>query len=160
MRILAIDPGYERMGVAVVEKLPHGKETLLYSACPTTPQKSEFSLRLLMLGTEVERLIAEWKPDGMALEKLFFANNQKTATSVAEVRGMLSYIGARNALPLHEYTPLQVKVAVAGYGKADKKQVETMVKALVRLGEGKRLDDEYDAIAVGLTCLASVHTRT
>lgn len=153
MRILAIDPGYERMGVAVVEKTG-SKETLLYSSCIRTPKKSEFSSRLLLLGREVEKVIAEFQPTGVATEKVFFENNQRTATSVAEVRGMISYITAKNALPLHEYTPLQIKVAVAGYGKADKKQVETMVKALVKIPEGKRLDDEYDAIAIGLTCIA------
>ncbi len=155
MRILAIDPGYERMGVAIVEKDPRGKEVLLYSSCVTTPPKSDFSTRLLTLGRETERMIRTWKPAGMALEKVFFENNQKTATSVAEVRGMLSYIAVKNSLTLYEYTPLQVKVAVTGYGKANKKQIETMVKTLIKLANEKRHDDEYDAIAIGLTCLAS-----
>lgn len=154
MRVLAIDPGYERMGVAIVEKLKGGKETLLFSTCLMTPPKSDFPTRLLTLGTALEKLILEYKTDGVAMEKLFFTNNQKTATSVAEVRGMVMFVGARNALPLYEFTPQEVKVAVAGYGKADKKQVETMVKVLVKIPEAKRHDDEYDAIAIGLTAIA------
>lgn len=154
MRCLAFDPGFERLGVAVVEKVG-GKETLLYSECVRTSTSLPFSERLHVLGKEVERLIAEWKPSIAALEHIFFEKNAKTAIGVAGVRGVLSYLAALHGLPLFEYTPLEVKVAITGYGKSDKSAVGAMVKRLVTIPPKKRLDDELDAIAIGLTCLAS-----
>jgi len=154
MRCLAFDPGFERLGVAVVEKVG-GKETLLYSECVRTSSSLSFSERLHVLGKETERLIAEWKPSIAALEHIFFEKNAKTAIGVAGVRGVLSYLAALHGLPLFEYTPLEVKVAITGYGKSDKSAVAAMVKRLVTIPPKKRLDDELDAIAIGLTCLAS-----
>jgi crossover junction endodeoxyribonuclease RuvC len=91
----------------------------------------------------------------VALEEVYFEKNAKTAMQVAEVRGMLSYIAAKNGLVVHQYTPLEVKVAITGYGKSDKRAVAAWWSGLVTLPKKKRLDDELDAIAVGLTCLAS-----
>lgn len=153
MRILAIDPGYERMGVAVLERMA-SKEQVLYSTCLETSRTLTFSERLHSLGQEVERLIKKWKPAAVAIEKLYFTTNQKTGIQIAEVRGMLLYITRDHDLTLYEYTPLEVKVAIAGYGKADKKQVTTMVRALTKLNTEPKHDDEYDAIAIGLTCFA------
>ncbi len=155
MRILAFDPGYERLGVAVLEK-ENGKEILHYSACIQTSAKLDFPTRLGELGEAVELLIKEWKPKAVALEKVFFTNNSKTAMQIAEVRGMLIYIAATRALAVHQYTPNEVKVAVTGNGRADKSAIALMVPKLVAISRGKRLDDELDAIAVGITCLASV----
>lgn len=155
MRILAFDPGYERLGVAVLEK-ENGKEILLHSACIQTSAKLDFPTRLSALGTETVRLITEWNPDGVALEKVFFTNNSKTAMQIAEVRGMLIYLAATHQLTIHQYTPNEVKVAVTGSGRADKTAIALMVPKLVAISRGKRLDDELDAIAVGITCLASV----
>ncbi len=153
LRVLAFDPGFERLGIAVLEK--HlGKDVLLYSACMHTPKTLSFPQRLLMLGKEVERLIQEWSPSHLALEDVFFEKNAKTAIQVAQVRGLLAYEGARHHLVVCSYTPLQVKIAVTGYGKSDKRAVAAMVPRLVILPSRKRLDDEIDAIAVGLTCLA------
>jgi crossover junction endodeoxyribonuclease RuvC len=154
-RILAFDPGYERLGVAVVEK-NNNRDLLVYSDCIRTDAKLPFSERLRILGEETEKLIKKFKPSGVALEEVYFEKNAKTAMQIAEVRGMLTYIAAKNGLTLHQYTPLEVKVAITGYGKSDKKAVETMVGKLVILPTKKRLDDELDAIAVGLTCLASI----
>lgn len=161
MRILAFDPGYERLGVAVVEKSK--KEELLYSDCIRTSAKAEFSERLRQLGTVAEDLIKKWQPDAVALEEVYFEKNAKTAMQVAEVRGMLTYIAAKAGLVVHQYTPAEVKVAVTGHGQSDKRAVAAMVVRLVVLPKNpstslrvKRLDDEVDAIAVGLTCLASV----
>lgn len=154
MRILAFDPGYERLGVAVVEKV-QGKEALLYSDCIRTKATLTFPERLAELGAATEALIQEWQPGAIALESLYFENNAKTAMNVSAVRGMLLYLAARNNLPAHEYTPLQVKVAVTGHGQASKAAVALMVPKLVTVSLGKRLDDELDAIAVGITCLAS-----
>ena len=155
MRILAFDPGFERLGVAVVEKV-NGKEVVVHSECIRTSAKNTFAERLAEIGEAVELLIHTWEPTATALENLFFENNAKTAMNVAAVRGMLVYIAASRSLAVYEYTPLQVKIAITGYGKSDKAAVAHMVSRLVSLSSRKRLDDEIDAIAVGLTCLASV----
>jgi crossover junction endodeoxyribonuclease RuvC len=155
MRVLAFDPGYERLGVAVLEK-ENGKEKLLHSACVRTSAKDAFAKRLAVLGREVEALIGAWSPECVALESLYFENNAKTAMNVSAVRGMLLYLAARNDLAAYEYTPLQVKVAITGNGRSDKAGIALMVPRLVGISAGKRLDDELDAIAVGITCLASI----
>lgn len=160
MRVLAFDPGFERLGVAVLEKNPPasgGKEVLLFSTCIRTSPKLPFHKRLLALGEEVEKIIKKHKPDAVALESLYFENNAKTAMNVAAVRGALCYIAASHKLEVFEYTPLQVKVAVTGYGKSDKRAVAMMVEKLIKISKEKKLDDELDAIAVGLTCLASTN---
>jgi crossover junction endodeoxyribonuclease RuvC len=154
MRVLAFDPGFERLGIAVVEKVG-GKEVLLYSECVRTSAKLTFPQRLAELGIAVQAVIDMWQPGCMAIENVFFEKNAKTAMDVAAVRGMLLYIGSSVGLPVHEYTPLQVKVAITGYGKSDKAAIAAMVPRLVTIPPKKRLDDEMDAIAVGLTCLAS-----
>ena len=158
MRVLAFDPGFERLGVAVVEK-NNGKETVVHSECVRTDASLTFSERLLALGTATEALIRKFKPDAMALEEIFFGKNAKTGVQIAEVRGMLTYLGMQKGLAVYGYTPLEVKIAVTGYGKSDKSAVAMMVPRLVRLPKRKRLDDELDAIAIGLTCLASVRFR-
>lgn len=155
MRILAFDPGFERLGVAVVEK-KNGKELLVYSQCVRTQASLPFLRRLRELGDTADTLIKKYKPDAVSLEDIYFAKNAKTAMKIAEVRGVLTYIAAIHSLPLYEYTPLQIKVAVTGYGKSDKRAVALMIPRLLALPERKRLDDEIDAIAVGLTCLASI----
>lgn len=155
MKIIAIDPGFERVGIAVMEKLS-GKESLLYSDCFKTPASSLFSDRLLMIGKEVEKLISRWKPEAMAIETLLFNSNQKTALRVSESRGVVVYTAAKNSLKIVEFTPLQVKIAVTGYGRAEKRQVGQMVKKLIKIGEEVVSDDEIDAIAVGLACLAGI----
>src|SRR3989344_809297 len=157
MRILAFDPGYERLGVAVLEK--NKKEELLFSDCIRTSAKLNFAQRLAELGAAAEALIKKWGPDAVALEEIFFENNAKTAMQVAEVRGMLTYITASSTLPLYQYTPAQVKVAVTGNGRADKKAVGVMVRKITSLPAGRQVDDELDAIAVGITCLASIRIR-
>ena len=153
-RVLACDPGFERLGIAVLEK-QSGKETVLYSDCLRTSPSISFPERLAQLGADIETLIATWQPSCMALEDIFFEKNAKTAMGVAQVRGMLAYIAAIHGMEVESYTPLQVKVAITGYGKSSKEQVGSMVVRLVSLPARQRLDDEMDAIAVGLTALAS-----
>ena len=155
MRVLAFDPGYERLGVAIVDKV-RGKEHLAYSDCIRTHKSLSFAARLGELGEHTEALIKKWKPGAVALEQVYFEKNAKTAMQIAEVRGMLTYIATAAGLSIYQYTPLQVKVALTGYGKSDKRAVGLMVGKIVTLPERKRLDDELDAIAVGITCLASV----
>src|SRR3989338_2217325 len=130
MRIMAIDPGYEKMGVAVLEK-NLGKEVLLFSECFKTSRKDSAQKRLCALGKEIGRIIDEFKPRSLAIEKLFFAGNQKTAMLVSEARGVIVYEATRAGLSVTEYTPLEVKVAVTGYGRSTKEQIKYMAEKLV-----------------------------
>lgn len=152
MRIISIDPGYERLGIAILEK--GKKETLLFSECFKTKATLPFVDRLELVGKEVARIIGEYSPKALAIENLFIETNQKTAMRVAEVRGAILYQARILGLQIYEYTPLQVKVATTGYGKATKTQVMTMVKKLVSGAENIKQDDEMDAIAIGLTHFA------
>jgi len=154
MRVIAIDPGYERIGVAVLEK-NNSKEELLYSTCITTPRELEFNDRLNILTSSFKDIATEWKPESCALEKLFFYNNQKTAMRVAEARGSLIEAANSLGLEIFEYTPMEIKVAVTGHGGATKAQVADMVKKIVIMNHLPRYDDEFDAIACGITCLAT-----
>lgn len=154
MKILSIDPGYDRVGVAVIEKTPKGKEFLVYSGCITTSAKFPLRERIFAVGSEISLLIKKYKPESMALEKLYFTTNQKTAMGVSEARGVIIYEASRAGIPIFEYTPMQIKVAVAGHGHAGKEDVRKMVHKLIDVPQGMRLDDEIDAIAVGLTCFA------
>ena len=153
MKILGIDPGIERVGIAVVEKI-NGKEQYIYSACFKTSPKLSHSNRLKFIGEEITDVIKKYKPDALAIEKLFFEANTKTAMSVAEARGMMLYVCELAKLGIFEYTPLEIKVAVTGYGRSDKTGVMHMVPKLIKLPDRKMIDDEVDAIAVALTCFA------
>ena len=160
MRVLGIDPGYDRVGFAVLEHDDVGKEKVLHSSCFTTSRNMAFPLRLKAIGNEMESLIGAHNPTVCAIEKLYFTSNQKTAMAVSEARGMLLHLAARAELSIFEYTPLQIKNAVTGNGRSDKKHVITMVTKLVEIAHPIHYDDEYDAIAVGLTCLASERGHT
>ncbi|OGZ04787.1 MAG: crossover junction endodeoxyribonuclease RuvC [Candidatus Lloydbacteria bacterium RIFCSPHIGHO2_01_FULL_41_20] len=153
MIILAVDPGYERLGLAIIEKRA-GKEVLLYSGCFTTSAKENFEKRLFMLGQEVKSLIKKWKPQAVAIEKLYLATNQKTAMRVSEARGVLLYEAVSANIPVVEFTPLQIKIAITSYGRADKKQIANMVRKLITFPNKKTTDDEFDAVAIGLTFFA------
>ena len=150
MRIIAIDPGYERLGIAVLEKVS-GKEQLVFSECFKTNATLEFIERLELVGREVERVISEYKPEVLAIENLFIATNQKTAMRVAEVRGAILYQARLLGVPVSEYTPLQIKTATTGYGKATKDQVINMVQKIIPATKSLKQDDEMDAIAIGIT---------
>ena len=159
MKVLAIDPGYERVGIAILEKDADKKDQLIYSDCFKTSSKIPFHERLLLIGNELERIIERHTPTACAIEKLYFNTNQKTGLLVSEARGMMIYVAVKNGLSIFEYTPLQIKSAVTGYGRGDKKQVITMVHQLIEISKEIQYDDEYDAIAIGLTCLASEKER-
>ncbi|HUC88882.1 MAG TPA: crossover junction endodeoxyribonuclease RuvC [Candidatus Paceibacterota bacterium] len=154
MKILAIDPGFERIGIAVIERTPKQKDVLVYSSCFKTSAKIPFHERLTAIGNEIERVIKKYKPEALAIEKLYFTTNQKTVMGVAEARGVIVYSASRNGLSIFEYTPPQIKVAVTGYGKATKDMVIRMVLKLIKVDNSINSDDELDAIAIGLTCLA------
>ena len=155
MRVLAVDPGYERLGLAVIEKETGGKETLLFSECFKTSAKLAHAGRLHLIGEELGRLILEYTPEAVAIETLFFSNNQKTAMQVSEARGTLLYVAASAGIPVSEFSPADIKIAVTSYGKSDKAQVTEMVKRLIHIEKPIQYDDEYDAIAIGLTFFAT-----
>lgn len=149
-RVLAIDPGYDRVGIAVMEK-----DLLIHSEC-YTPPKGRMEERLKDVYRRITALIQEHKPDALALETLFFSKNTKTALHVAEARGVLMLTAAQNGIELFEYSPQAVKIAVTGTGNAAKEGVIRMVDKLVPLEKRKRYDDEYDAIALAIAHTASV----
>lgn len=153
MKVLGVDPGYDRLGVAVMEK-QHGQEKLLYSDCIETDKSSALSERLADLGGRFEEVLLRNKPDIVAIETLFFSKNQKTALFVAEARGVIVYLAAKHGCVIKEYGPGEVKVAVTGWGNSDKRSIMTMLKRLVTNLPERALDDEYDAIAVAVTAIA------
>lgn len=153
MRVIAVDPGYDRLGVAVIEK-QNNNEVLLHSECIQTNIQDELIDRIHSAGTAFAKLLATYQPEAVGIETLFFNKNQKTAIGVAQMRGVLIYLAKQHNCRVYEFGPQEIKVAVTGYGKSDKNAVIDMVKRLVQNAPDKALDDEYDAIAVGLTTLA------
>ena len=159
MKILGIDPGYDRLGIAVIEKLEKGKELLLYSDCLQTSSENDIYTRFSKIGAEVKKIIKEFKPDSLAIETLFITKNQKTAMRVSEVRGIIIYEALNASVPIFEYTPMQVKVAVTSDGNSDKQMIIRMIPILIKMPKKITRDDEYDAIAVALThsaCLKAI----
>ena len=158
MKILGIDPGYGRCGVCVIDNLTR-PEVVLFSDCIETKKSTEMFERFRQVSEAIRAAIHLYQPQIMAMEKLFFDKNTKTAIDVAQVRGALMMIAAEENLKLFEYTPAQIKVAVTGYGRASKLDVIKMIPKLVkpnqRLESGVAIDDEYDAIATALCCSAS-----
>ena len=154
MRVLGIDPGYDRLGLAVLEK-KLGKETLLYATCIETNRDDPFQERLLAIGIALHKTISKWKPVLVALETLYMSKNQKTALPVASARGVLLYVAAEEKLLVREYSPQAIKIATTGYGNSTKEQVMRMIPRLIRGTNVKARDDEFDAIAVALTALAT-----
>ena len=154
--ILAIDPGFDRIGLAVM-KLERDKPKLLFSECFKTDSKEARPERLFSIGRRVKEVIKKWQPETLAIETLFFNTNITSAIGVAEARGIIIYEATRAGMEIFEYGPQTIKIAVTGYGKADKIQMTNMVKKLIDLPEksSKRLDDEIDAIAVGITHLVT-----
>ncbi len=149
MIILGIDPGYAITGYAFV-KVDGVKLAALDYGVISTPAKTDFSLRLTAIFDGLAHLIELYQPDCMAIEELFFSRNTTTAIGTAQARGVAVLSAAKADLPVFEYTPMQVKVAVTGYGRADKKQVQEMVKTLLRLKKVPTPDDAADALAVAI----------
>src|SRR3989339_793562 len=158
MKILGIDPGYERLGIAILEKNKTGKEIVVYSECFNTSAKLKFEERLLLLGQKVEKIIQEYKPEVLAIETLFLTTNQKTVMHVSEARGVVIYEASQAGLKVFEASPPQIKIATTGYGRANKEQIMKMVKILVKIDNKKTSDDELDAIAIALTAFAHIRS--
>lgn len=149
MIILGIDPGTAIMGYGLIEKKGHQITPLTYS-CWRTPANTPLAERLLKLYQRLEEFILEYRPDHLAVEELFFNRNTTTALAVGHARGIVLLAAAQQGIPVYEYTPLQVKQAVAGYGKAEKQQVQMMVRALLGLKEIPKPDDAADALAIAI----------
>lgn len=154
MRIIGIDPGTGILGFGIIE-LHNGKPLLVDAGVIRTPVKEDDALRLHTIYDELTAIIAAAKPQVMAVEKLFFARNVTTAMAVAQARGVVLLCGQQAGLELSEYTPMQIKQAITGYGRADKRQMQEMVRVLLQLVEAPKPDDCADALAAALTHAAT-----
>lgn len=155
MKIIGIDPGYERLGVAIIEKLDNSRESVVFSDCIRTSAKLAMPDRLLELGQALSNIIEKYKPDEAAIEELYFAKNTTTALLVAEARGVIQYVLREHGVPVTSYHPNAIKIAVTGHGGATKHDIAFMIPKLIAISEHKKLDDELDAIAVAITHQAS-----
>lgn len=149
MRIVGIDPGYAIVGWGVIEYNANRFTTLKYGAI-TTPAHTDFDERLQSIYNDAFTLFQKAKPDAVAIEKLFFNTNATTAIDVAQARGVIVLAAKQNGVPVFEYTPLQVKQAVTGYGRAEKRQVMELTKQFLGLSEVPKPDDTADALALAI----------
>lgn len=149
MRILGIDPGFAITGYSIID-YNGNKFNLITSDAVLTKAGVSFPLRLEEIYKQLDEVIKQYKPDAMSIEELFFNNNAKTAINVAQARGVILVVARMNGIPIYEYTPLQVKQAVVGYGRADKMQVQHMVKVILNTEKLPKLDDITDSMAIGI----------
>ena len=149
MRVLGIDPGYGIIGFSIIDKKRIGNEVVDYGVI-TTPKDMVFGARLQVIYESMSKLIDNYKPDEVAIEKLYFNKNITTGIPVAEARGVILLSIVMKNIPIFEYTPQEIKMALTGLGKADKSQVQFMVKTLLHLTKIPRPDDAADAVAVAL----------
>lgn len=159
MRIIGIDPGYAIVGFGILEYTGINFQVVEYGAI-TTPADAEFSERLKMIYNDIAFVLERYKPEYMAIEKLFFTTNQKTAIDVAQARGVIMLSATQRNIPVFEYTPLQVKQSVVGYGKAEKRQVMEMTRRILGLAEVPKPDDTADALAIAICHGHSAHSST
>lgn len=155
MVILGIDPGLATTGYGILKK-DGVKITAVSFGCIKTPAKMANAERLKLIHEDLERLIKKYKPKCAGIEQLFFCKNVKTAIAVGQARGVILLTLAENKLPIYEFTPLQVKQTVTNYGKADKKQVQKMLKVLLNLKEAPKQDDAADALAIAYNCAVNL----
>lgn len=149
MRILGVDPGFAITGYSIIDYVGN-KFKLIDCGAVTTKVGVSFPQRLTKIYDNINMIIQEYKPDSVVVEELFFNQNVKTAINVAQARGVILIVGCKNNIPTYEYTPLQVKQAVAGYGRAEKKQVQKMVQTILNVKEIPKLDDITDSMAVAI----------
>ena len=149
MRILGIDPGIAIVGYGIVDKEGNRYKTVAYDAV-TTKAHTPLEDRLEKVYNGVCEIIKEYKPDAMSIEELFFNNNAKTALTVGQARGVIILAAVQNHIPVYEYTPLQVKQALTGYGRASKTQIQQMMKSMLGLTEVPKPDDVADALAIAV----------
>lgn len=154
MRILGIDPGTGILGFGVIDSAK-GKTQIVDAGVIRTPVKEDDAVRLQTIFEEITDIIAATRPAIMAIEKLYFAQNVTTAMTVSQARGVVLLAGQQAGLQIYEYTPLQIKQALTGYGRAEKKQIQEMVRVILKLKEAPKPDDCADALAAAIT-----HTMT
>jgi len=155
MIILGIDPGTAITGFGLIEKNKSNLKLLKYGCIKTSVDLSTAE-RLVVLNKELEKLLKKHKPGAIAVEDIFFFKNLKTAIKVSQARGVILFTAANLNIPIYEYTPLQVKQAVTTYGRAEKIQVQKMVKILLNLKEIPKPDDAADALAIAICCAHSI----
>ena len=149
MRVLGIDPGYAIIGYGLVEKRGNDVLPLQYGVI-RTEANLPIEERLLEIYNDLEKLIEAFAPDSIAIEKLYFNTNEKTAINVSQARGVILLACAKSNIPIYEYTPLQVKMSVVGYGRAEKKQVQEMTRSILKLSKIPKPDDAADALAIAV----------
>lgn len=149
MRVLGIDPGYAIIGYGLVEKRGNDVLPLQYGVI-RTEANLPIEERLLEIYNDLEKLIEAFAPDSIAIEKLYFNTNEKTAINVSQARGVIVLACAKSNIPIYEYTPLQVKMSVVGYGRAEKKQVQEMTRSILKLSKIPKPDDAADALAIAV----------
>lgn len=150
MRILGIDPGTGILGFGVIDVIK-GQPVLVDAGVIRTPVHEDDAVRLLTIYEELTEIIKLTKPDTMSVERLFFARNVTTAMTVSQARGVVLLCGMQSGMIIAEYTPMQIKQALTGYGKADKKQIQEMVRVILQLKEVPKPDDAADALAAAIT---------
>ena len=151
MRIIGIDPGTGILGFGVIDFIPDKKPKMIDAGVVTTPAHTPLDERLVDIYDSLVDIIKTTKPDAMSIEKLYFAQNVTTAISVSHARGVVMLAGAKAGLSIYEYTPLQIKQALTGYGRADKKQIQEMVRVHLNLKIVPKPDDCADALAAAIT---------
>ena len=149
MRILGIDPGFGIIGFGVIDKSNSGLQVIDYGVI-TTPKEMQFNERLEVIYHSMNKIIETFSPDEVAIEELYFNNNITTGIKVAEARGIILLAFQQHRLPIYEYTPQDIKLALTGTGRADKSQMQFMVKTLLHLQKVPRPDDAADAVAIAL----------
>lgn len=149
MRILGIDPGYAIVGFGILDYTGSDFKTVEFGAV-TTPAKTDFNLRLKMIYDDLTFVFEKYKPQAMSIERLYFNTNQKTGIDVAQARGVILLAASQHDVEIYEYTPLQVKQSVVGYGQAEKKQVMEMTRQILGLAEVPKPDDTADALAIAI----------
>ncbi len=150
MIVLGIDPGIGRCGWGVI-KNENSKMTPIDYGCIETEVNGKIEERLIVIDQKIREIIKKYKPDELSIEELFFGANSKTAFSVGQARGVILLAAAENKIPIFIYTPLQIKMALTGYGRAEKNQIAQMVKIILKLEKIPKLDDTNDALAIAIT---------
>lgn len=157
MRIVAIDPGYDRVGVAIIEG-ERGKENIIFSDCIVTDRKFDIYKRMYVIGESVDKIIKKYTPEILVLEYLFFSKNTKTAMRVSETRGIIIFLAKKYNINIYEITPNEIKVALSGNGRATKNDIEFSLRKFFGIDTTGKLDDELDAIATGLAYFSLSYT--
>ncbi len=158
MKILGIDPGTTMIGIGLID-YQNKKMSLLGYDCLRTGQKETTGERLENLFNQLTKFIKKHRPDMVAVEDIFFFKNVKTAVAVSQARGVILLAAAKQKIKTCEYTPLQIKQAITGYGRAEKRQVQQMIKTILKLKEAPQPDDAADALACAICCAHSIKTR-